>query len=258
MYGDGFQFMRPWLTSDPNEVTAITALHDNRIIVCYSDNSLVVMELPTLDIIDLYSGSWLDRKSGDISVVQVDGPGEKNFTYIGTSEGVVLVLDVTESSIRHVDFKLTWSDLGVGQSMMVSDIQVCPKDDRYLAISFSGSKGNQGAIVIFDLVKHKVHKNFKTAAVTTLEWNCTGEVLYAGTRLGEILSTGLEKSGTSCVWNAKVERCDESDDDDVDADGDAAVTVRRLYWLAPQPNSPDGCLFAALGKSLCREGIVLK
>ncbi len=181
VFGDGFQFMRPWLTNDPNEVTTIISLHHNKILVSFGDNSIVAMELPSLDIIDLLEPAWVDsNRNGDISVIHVDVPGEKNFAYIGTTEGAVLVLDVMEASIRICDFKLTCHDLGLAQSMAVSDIQSCPKDDRYLAIGYGGAAASMGAIVLFDLLKNKVHRTFKTAAITAMDWTCSGETLYAG------------------------------------------------------------------------------
>ncbi len=174
--------MRPWLTNDPNKVSSIVQLHHNQILVLFEDNSIVVMELPTLDIVDLLAPSWLagaGRNTGDVSVVYVDVPGEKNFVYIGTTEGVVLVIEVTDT-IRICDFKLTCHELGV-PNMAVCDISTCPKDDKYLAIGYGGSSVNEGSVVIFELVKHKVQRTFKTAAVTSMDWRHTGDYLYVGT-----------------------------------------------------------------------------
>ncbi len=144
--------MRPWLTEEANEVVSIVALHPNRILVAFGDNSLVVMELPTLEVIDLLrSSSWMNPKWGDITAIHCDMPNEKNFIYVGTSEGYLTVLDVMESAVRVCDFELTTSDFSLqGQSFSISDIQSCPKDERFLVIGFDGGNANCGAVVVYD------------------------------------------------------------------------------------------------------------
>ena len=61
------------------------------------DNSIVAMELPSLEVVDLLSSSWLPETFGDITAVHCDTVGEKNFVYLGTSEGVFIALDVMDS-----------------------------------------------------------------------------------------------------------------------------------------------------------------
>lgn len=181
MYGDGFQFMRPWLAEEPIEVVSIVALHPNKILVVFGDNSIVVMELPSLEVIDLLPPAWLPSKLGDITSIHADLPCEKNFVYIGTSEGSLQVLDVMESAIRVCDFTLHRNELGISGSFSISDIQSCPKDERYLAIALDGASVDSGYVIIFDFVKSKVHKSFKTKAIASLSWHHLGEVLFAGT-----------------------------------------------------------------------------
>ncbi len=62
------------------------------------------------------------------------------------------------------------------------------------------------------------------------------------------MSVNLDKPSALCVWNATREAIEGSRDDADDEQG-AAVVIRRLSWMAPQTSSPDGCLFAVLGKS---------
>ncbi len=242
VYGDGFQYTRPWLRDDPTEVVSIVPLHPNKILAAFADNSIVIMELPTLEIIDLLEPSWLSSRHGDISSIYCDLPSEKNFVYIGTTEGYLNVLDVMESAIRICDFELSSSsDLGLtGQSMSISDIQSCPKDERYLAIGLEGGSTESGAIVVYDLVKHKVHKMFKTAGISSMHWHHFGEILYAGTRTGEVIAVNVEKTNPFTVWKAKEELVDEDDDS-------CAISIRRISWLAPQTEEEDeGCLFAMI------------
>ncbi len=180
VYGDGFQFMRPWLAEEPIEVVSIVALYPNKILVVFGDNSIVIMELPSLEVIDLLPPSWLPSKLGDITAIHADLPSEKNFVYIGTSEGSLQVLDVMESAIRVCDFTLNRNELGISGSFAISDIQSCPKDERYIAIALDGSSVDSGYVIIFDFVKNKVHKSFKTKAIASLYWHHLGEVLFAG------------------------------------------------------------------------------
>lgn len=55
-----------------------------------------------------------------------------------------------------------------------------------------------------------------------------------------------DKPHFASPWNASSERANEDDDDDLDVE-EEAVSIRRLHWMAPQPPSLEGCLFAMLG-----------
>jgi hypothetical protein len=59
------------------------------------------------------------------------------------------------------------------------------------------------------------------------------------------LDVSLERTSLLTVWNAAQESCD-ADEDEPDAEGNAAVVIRKVSWLAPQNSSPDGCLFVSL------------
>ena len=180
VFGDGFQFVRPRLTEDPNPVVCLAGLYPNKLLVTYDDNSMVCMEIPSLDIVDMLTPSWVGcSKNGDITTVDVDWPSQKNFVYVGSSQGVVQVLDVLEASVRICDYTISCADVGLSEKLSVSAIKICPKDERYLTIGYRGALASVGAIAIFDLQKKKVLKLFKTAAVTSISWNHTGELLYA-------------------------------------------------------------------------------
>jgi WD40 repeat protein len=181
VYGDGFQYMRPWLTDDSNSVLSIQALYPNKVLVAFEDNSIIVMDLPTLDVVDLLLPSFIDTKHGYISCIHVDTPSEKCFVYIGTTEGFLYVLDILETSIRICDYSLSCRDFGLSQSMIINDIKICPKDEKYLAFGLGGSDMNDGVVVIYDLVKHKEKRSFKCAAVSSLSWHHSGETLFVGT-----------------------------------------------------------------------------
>ena len=180
LYGDGFQFIRPWLIADPNEVVSIVALYPNKILVTYLNDSMVAMVLPTLDVIDLLQQSWLPTSDGEITVQYSDLPGEKGFVYVGTSEGVLLVLDVTVSAIRICDYRITPADFGLPHKMPITDIKSNPRDEKFLAVSFGGDDLDEGAIAIFDLQKHKAYRTIKTNAIRALEYQHINDVLYAG------------------------------------------------------------------------------
>lgn len=246
VYGDGFQYVRPWLTDDPNEVVSIIPLSPNRILVAFVDNSFAVMELPTLEVIDLLQPSWLSSRDGDLTAIYCDLPSGKNFVYMGTSEGYVHVLDVMEGSVRVCEFQLKPTDLGIaGQSMAISDIQTCPKDERYLAIACDGTSTDAGMLVVFDLSKHKIHKSFKTSAIANFVWHNSGDIIFASTRTGEIILMNVEKGSQAVVWNARSELIDDSEVDEEDGQG---VVIRKLQWMAPQSDvtADAGCLFVLL------------
>lgn len=115
-------------------------------------------------------------------------------------------------------------------------------------------------MVIFDLVKNKHHRVYKTNAVTALCWSDDGEMLFAGkiryyygkpyghelmlvlgTRHGEVLSLGIDKQFCTAVWNATSELLDSTVVDDL------VTMVRKVTWMSPQPPSSHGCLFVLLG-----------
>lgn len=179
-YGDGFQFMRGQTKDEGVSVKHIVALDPDYILVSFSDNSIDVLELPSLNLIGDLDGSWVGSRNGNITALHVDIPGEKNFTYIGTSEGVLQVLDITDSGVRVCDFILTWKTMGLGALMSISDIQLCPKDEKFIAVSFEGGLVHQGAVVIFDLSKMKAHRVFETKGMLSMAWNHTGDSLFGG------------------------------------------------------------------------------
>lgn len=241
VFGDGFQYMRPWLTSDPIEVVSLVAIYPNKVLAAFADNSIVVMELPSLNIVDLLQPNWLGARAGDITTLHSDLPGEKAFVFAGTSEGTVHVLDVMEGSIRICDYSLGLSDFGLsGQTLSVADLHLCPKDDKYLAVGFDGADFGTGALVIYDLSKSKVHKTFKVPGVTSLAWHHAGELLFAGTMGGDIFAVQLERGTCVSCWNSKEEVNDDEEDQQ--------VAVRRISWLAPQGGG-EGCLFLLLSSA---------
>lgn len=125
-YGDGFQFVRPWLTDDPNRVVSICASPDDKILVAFGDNSLAVLALPSLNVIDLLEASWISPSDGAISCVHVDEPSGRNYAYIGTTEGRVFIIE-DEGTIRICELSLGPSDLGIPKrNSVITELQVCP------------------------------------------------------------------------------------------------------------------------------------
>ena len=128
-YGDGFQYCRQWLQEDENEVTSICSVANDKILVGFCNNSFVVLAIPSLNIVDLVECSWLSKQAGDVLTVYVDEPGEKGFVYIGTTEGLLIVIESLEQtgSIRVSDYSVNWNEAGLSKKMAVSCIQMCPK-----------------------------------------------------------------------------------------------------------------------------------
>lgn len=181
--------MRTSTREEGIKVTNIVALDPDYILVTFSDNSVDVLELPNLSLVGDLPSAWIGSKNCTITAVYVDEPGEKNYTYVGTSEGVVHVLDVTDSGVRVVDFSLTCKTMGLAKQMAVTDIALCPKDEKYLAVSFETSLVHQGAVVIYDLSKMKPHRVFETKSVSTLAWTNTGDTLFGGNSTTFMLSS---------------------------------------------------------------------
>ena len=67
----------------------------------------------------------------------------------------------------------------------------------------------------------------------------------AGAKDGTLLTMGIDKVHPSSPWTATVELA--SEDDEVDGVDDEPVSIIKLIWMAPQPPSVEGCLFALLG-----------
>lgn len=286
-YGDGFQYMRPWLSNETNAVTHIVSLHPNRILVGFSDNNIAVLDLPSLNLLHELGSSWI--KGSDITAIYTDEAGERNFVFVGTSDGLITVLDTSDlTSIRVCNYSISWKMMSLPKSMAVSDIQLCPKDERYLAVGLEGPLSNIGALVIFDLVKQKPLKVFETAAIASICWQHHGDVLFAGkitilyndylmfkilfslyntyigTKNGKLLSitSAIEKPQCITIWNAQQElasydtedRCNENDDtdnnnnNDDDVSAEGAIVIVKIHWMAAQSASQEGCLFLLLCK----------
>jgi hypothetical protein len=179
-YGDGFQYMRPHAKDEGVTAKYFAALDPDLLLAAYTDNSFDVLELPSLNLAGDLDKSWIGGRNAKVTAVFVDEPGEKNYAYVGTSEGILHVLDATDSALRVSDFSLTWKTMGVSTMMPISDIKLHPRDERFLAVSFEGALAHQGAVVIYDLAKQKTHKVHETKAITCMSWNHTGEVLYCG------------------------------------------------------------------------------
>ena len=181
-FGDGFQYMQPAIESV--DITHIISLTDDSILVGFADNSLAVLMLPYLKVSHTLSCDWLPEACGDITAIHYNEKHLRPYIYVGTSGGYVRVLQVLPD-FREVEYCITCADVGVSADMVVSDIQVCPKDERYLMIAYDGSDEKTGAVAVFDMVKHKVFRLYKAAGVTTAVFHHTGEVLYAGVCVAE-------------------------------------------------------------------------
>lgn len=121
--------MRPWLIEDQNNVISIVSISKDKILVAFGDNSIAILALPSLNVVDLLPATWMGRFVGDIVTVHCDEPGERGFVYIGTSEGAVVLLECSlgEGLCRVCEYSITWKDAGLSTGMAVSSVQMCPK-----------------------------------------------------------------------------------------------------------------------------------
>lgn len=233
IYGDGFQFFRPSFMSQNNEIIFLLGISNNRILVVYSDNSLVLFDLPTLQVINFLDSDWLAPLEGNItSIAQEITYTAQNFVYIGTSRGVLRVVECTQTGITPCDFFLLFSELHISQSnepMELCDIKVSPKDEKYLLLGFRNSDSSEsssstssslytkkskknsdsnplGAVVLYDLLKLKT-KFFHhlTAPPSSLAWYHTGEFFFISTLDGLIHLGNLEKQTLIVCWRSSKE-----------------------------------------------------
>jgi pantothenate kinase len=186
VYGDGFQLVRPWLNDNPIEVAFMVAVYPNKLFVTFSDNSAQLLELPSLTLLALLGSNWITNRNENITTVYVDEAGQLPFAFVGTSEGVVSVLDLSgPSSIRVCDYVISWKAIGLKSAYQVTDIQIYPKDEKYLAISYDSITSSAGHVVIFDLTKQKPYRSYDTTnAIVSLAWQHQGDMLFAGELFG--------------------------------------------------------------------------
>ena len=246
-YGDGFQYMNAGVAD--LDITNIVEYSSDKIIVTFANNSLVVLTLPNLTMVARLD-HWLGKSCGDITFLYSNYDLSQNYIFVGTSEGFICVLEISVdngqmNAIRECDYVITTTNAGVSTGMVVSSLQLCPKDEKYLAISYDGEIGDKsvGVTVIYDLAKKKVHRSYKSTGVTTLAWNHVGDLLYAGTRSGEVLALGLEKNSSLQVWNVK----SEINDGFENIHDDTPTAVRKMIWMGPQKPNDVGCLFVLIG-----------
>mmetsp|Transcript_6254 Transcript_6254/g.9444 ORF Transcript_6254/g.9444 Transcript_6254/m.9444 type:complete len:1136 (+) Transcript_6254:136-3543(+) len=243
-YGDGFQYVQP--AAEQMDITHIVSAYDENILVRFADNSLSVFMIPSLTLSHHLPASWLNEACGDITTIHIDEYHPRHYAYLGTTEGYVRVLQVLPE-FREVEYCITCSDAGVGGHMAVSDLQICPKDEKYLLIAYDGVDDESvGAVVVYDLAKRRSYRVYKTAGITTAAFNHNGDMLFAGTRLGDVLVLGLDKVSSVTVWNTRSEMMeDDGSDDDVRAD--ETMIVRKMHWMPPLSPTQEGCLFVLIG-----------
>jgi hypothetical protein len=223
------------------DITHIVSLNDDSILVGFADNSLAVLMLPSLNLSHKLPASWLNEVCGDMTTVYYDEKHFRPYVYVGTSEGYVRVLQVLPE-FREVEYCLTCADTGMTGDMAVSALEICPKDERYLMIAYDSNDEKSGAVVVYDIVKHKTFRVYKSVGITTAAFSHTGEALYAGTRGGEVLSLGIDKASCTPVWSSKTELVNEDE-----CEASDIPIIRKMQWMLPQQGSEEGCLFVLLG-----------
>ena len=155
-----------------------------------------------------------------ISCLHVDLPSEKNFIYVGTSAGTLHVLDASAAleTLRICDYKVLFADCGLQSPLPIVDAKICPKDDKYVALAFSGGAaagGGGGVVCVFDLVKRKLLRSYPIKGVAAMVWNHTGDSLFVGSSSGQVYSLLPHEKGACCViWDAREELLGGDDDDD--------------------------------------------
>ena len=128
-YGDGFQYMKtPIDYHTPEAVIFLLSISDTQILVVYEDNSMIILDLPSLTPIPgaFLPSTWL-LSNVMITCIRRDETNhsskEKLFVYVGTSDGTLYVLDCTVSGqIRECDYIINLQDVHISEQG-ISDIQ---------------------------------------------------------------------------------------------------------------------------------------
>jgi hypothetical protein len=108
------------------DITHILSLYEEKILVCFADNSMAIFQLPNLHLLHRIESSWLSPICGDVTTIHIDESRGKYYAYIGTSEGFVRVVHLI-NEFREVEYCITTTDSGVTGKMAVSDLQLSPK-----------------------------------------------------------------------------------------------------------------------------------
>jgi hypothetical protein len=77
VYGEGFQFLKSHLGPDGESVASITELNNDQILVSFSDNSLLVLDIPELTVYSSLGSTWL--RAGDITSIRHDELSDKRY-----------------------------------------------------------------------------------------------------------------------------------------------------------------------------------
>jgi len=210
--------------SDPSEVCNIFPLEEDKILVRYGDDSLSVYSLPSLDRVCRMPGSWMGNRR-EITCMHVDEASGRSYAYFGSSDGMLLIVQFVcaSGSFRLCQYSVSWGEAGLPSRMELRDIQMCPKDERFIALGYA-SAGSSSRVVIYDLSKLKAHRSYAIDnAVTSLQWDHLGSTLYAATATGSLLALGLDRTVSSLLWSSDSERSSYSSDDT------AVLAIRKLY-----------------------------
>lgn len=247
VHGRDQQWMRPAPGEKPNRIVSISHVHPSvkplyRLLLLLADGSVELVEFDqtTIILIDVKSPKAIGcRKDEKILTLYVDEAGMLPFAYLGSSRGGFHVIECLASSIRVCDYHLPRFPRTSSKMALVS-IKICPKDERYIGLAYYDFEENAGLVVVYDMSKKKTSSQYHGLAVLTLEWEHTGNVLFAGTSTGELYALGIKQKEEEArqIWKYSGE---DSDD----------IQIRKLIWLAPQEskNGDEGensCLFALI------------
>ncbi len=127
VYGDGFQYVRTPTNLGNNQIVNLTPIKGNKILVAYGNNTISVLEIPSLNIVCTLNSSWLGANAGDITVIHYDESISNEYFFVGTSTGYLFVLQICDTLIRECEYFIKSSDNGTNLNFAVSDIKISPK-----------------------------------------------------------------------------------------------------------------------------------
>lgn len=264
VHGRDQQWMRPARGKNPNRVVSISRIpleadentaKRSRVFLLLGDGSIELWEFnwESITLVDAKTPADIGcHKDEKVVTVMVDEAGGYPFVYLGTSRGGFQVIECSSTSsigIRLCEYRLPQFSKGISSMALVS-MKICPKDERYIGLSYCDFlESGKGLVIIYDLSKQKISSQYNSLGVVlSLEWDHRGNVLFAGTAAGEVfvLKIKQKEEGALQIWKYSGESSDD-------------MQIRKLAWLAPQEGEKDdeenSCLFALIGTADDEDGI---